>query len=86
MLATLLVSMADFSEDHIGKRVIDQDGVEIGTVEDVRDGELYVNVTAEDVNETVNELGWEGPVNQDVQHLRRQYVSDITENTVRLRV
>ena len=78
--------MADFSEDHIGKRVVDQSGVEIGTVEHVRNGDLYVNVTAEDVNETVNELGWEGPVEQDVQHLQDEYVSNITENTVRLRV
>ena len=78
--------MADFSEDQIGKRVVAQNGTEIGTVEDVRDGDLYVNVTVEDVNETLSELNWDGPVSQDVQHLQDQYVSNVTENAIRLRV
>lgn len=78
--------MADFSEEHTGKRVVSQSGVEIGTVEDVRDGDLYVNVTTDDTNETVNELNWGGPVNQDLHHLRQQYVSNITDETIRLRV
>jgi hypothetical protein len=77
--------MAEFSDDHIGKRVVAQSGTEIGTVEDVRNGDLYVTVTAEDVNDTVTELGWDGPVNQDVQHLRDRHVSNVTENVVRLR-
>lgn len=78
--------MADFSEDQIGKRVIDQSGVEIGTVDDVRDGELYVEVSADDRNETVEQLGWEGPVNQELHHLRQQYVSNVTDETIRLTV
>lgn len=77
--------MADYSEDHVGKRVVAQSGVEIGTVEDVRDGDLYVSVEPDADDEAVAELGWDGPVSQDVHHLRDQYVSNITENTVRLR-
>lgn len=78
--------MADFSEEHTGKRVVSQSGVEIGTVEDVRDGDLYVNVTTDATNETVDDLGWDGPVNHDLHHLRKQYVSNITDETIRLRV
>lgn len=78
--------MADFSEEHIGKRVVSQSGVEIGTVEDVRNGELYVTVSVQDTDETIDQLGWDRVVEQDVQHLRRQYVSNLTENTVRLNV
>lgn len=78
--------MADFSEEHTGKRVVSQSGVEIGTVEDVRNGDLYVNVTTDATNETVDDLGWDGPVSQDLHHLRQQYVSNITDETIRLRV
>ncbi|MFC4447908.1 hypothetical protein [Halorussus aquaticus] len=78
--------MADYSDDHIGKRVVTHGGVEIGTVEDIRNGDMYVSVTTDSTNETVDELGWEGPVEQDVHHLRDQYISTITENTVRLGV
>ena len=78
--------MADYSEDHIGKRVVTQSGVEIGSVEDVRDGDMYVSVEPDADDEAIAELGWDGPVSQDVHHLRDQYVSDLTETTVRLRV
>ena len=78
--------MADYSEDHIGKRVVAQSGVEMGTVEDVRNGDMYVSVEPDADDEAVTELGWDGPVSQDVHHLPDQYVSNITENTVRLRV
>ncbi|WP_435175423.1 hypothetical protein [Halorussus sp. AFM4] len=78
--------MADYSEDHIGKRVVAQSGVEMGTVEDVRDGDLYVSVEPDADDEAASELGWDGPVSQDVHHLRDQYVSNITETTIRLRV
>lgn len=81
--------MADYSNDQIGKQVVAQSGVEIGSVEDVRDGDMYVSVesdAAADQDEAVSQIGWDGMVNQDVHRLPDQYVSNITETTVRLRV
>ncbi|NHN59593.1 MULTISPECIES: hypothetical protein [Halorussus] len=78
--------MADYSEDHIGKRVVAQSGVEIGTVEDVRDGDMYVSVEPDADDEAVAGLGWDGPVSQDVHRLPDRYVSNLTDSTVRLRV
>jgi hypothetical protein len=77
--------MADYSNDQIGKRVVAQSGVEIGSVEEVRDGDMYVAVEP-DADDAVSEIGWEGMVNQDMHRLPDRYVSNITENTVRLRV
>lgn len=77
--------MADFSSDHIGKRVVAQSGVEIGTVEDVRDGDLYVTVESDPDEDALSELGWEAPVSRDPHRLADEYVSNVTETTVRLR-
>jgi hypothetical protein len=82
--------MADYSDEHAGKRVVAASGVEIGSVEEVRDGDLYVAVEPADDevadNEAVAELGWDGPVTQDLHRLPDRYVSNITDNTIRLRV
>lgn len=78
--------MADFSSDHVGKRVVAQSGAEIGTVDHVRDGDLFVAVDPDADRETVSNLGWDGPVNQDSERLTDEYVSDVTETTIRLRV
>lgn len=78
--------MADFSDDHVGKRVVAQNGVEIGTVDHVSGGDLFVAVEPDAERETLSDLGWDGPVNQDSRRLSDEYVSNITENAVRLRV
>lgn len=75
--------MADYSDDHIGKRVVSQDGVEIGSVEDVRNGDLYVTLESSDAD--VPDFEWVGQVNQDLHRLPDQYVSNVRENTIRLR-
>ncbi|WP_134669711.1 hypothetical protein [Halorussus marinus] len=78
--------MAAFSDDHVGKRVLAQNGTRLGTVEDVRDGDLHVGVDPDADRDAVSQLGWDGQVNQDVHRLEDSYVTDITEQTVRLRV
>ena len=78
--------MADFSDDHVGKRVAAQSGAEIGTVDNVRDGDLFVAVEPDADRETVSNLGWDGPVNQDAHRLPDEYVSNVSDSTVRLRV
>ena len=77
---------AQFTDKHVGKRVVDQNGVEIGTVNDVRNGDLYVEVGPDADAETLSELRWDGTVNQQVHHLRDRHVSNITDETVRLNV
>lgn len=78
--------MADLSDDHIGKRVVAQSGVEIGSVEDIRDGDMYVAVEPDADDDAVSQIGWDGIVNQDVHRLPDRFVSNITDTTVRLRV
>lgn len=79
--------MADFSEEHVGKRVLAQSGAELGTVAEVRDGDLYVEVVSElNADDAISQLGWDGAVNQDTHHLPDQYVSNVTDSTIRLRV
>lgn len=77
---------ADFTDEEAGKRVVAQDGSEVGTVEEVRDGELYVGVGPDANGETLDQLGWGGVVEQEVHQLRQRFVSNVSERTIRLRV
>lgn len=77
---------AKFAEKHVGKRVVDANGVEVGTVSDVREGDLYVEVGPDADRDTLSELGWDGVVNQEVHRLRDQHVSNVSETVVRLNV
>ncbi|WP_101294556.1 hypothetical protein [Halegenticoccus soli] len=77
---------AEFSDEQVGKRVIDRRGNVIGTVSEVRDGELYVELGPDADRETLDDLGWGRIVNQEVHHLEARFVTDTTDETVRLRV
>ena len=78
--------VAQFTDDQIGKRVVDQAGAEVGTVADVRDGSLYVEVAADADRETLSNLRWDGTVNRDVYHLQSEFVSNVRDEAIRLRV
>lgn len=78
--------MAEFTDRQVDKRVVAADGTDVGTVSDVRNGSLYVEVGPDADRETVEELGWSGVVHQEVHHLRHQYVSDVTDDVIRLSV
>lgn len=78
--------VAEFTDEQIGARVVDQAGVDVGTVSDVRDGSLYVEVAPDADRETLSNLRWDGPVNRDVRRLRSRFVSDVSDDVVRLRV
>jgi hypothetical protein len=78
--------VAQFTDRHVGKRVVDQNGVAVGTVTEVRDGDLHVEVGPDADSETLSELNWDGTVNQQAHHLNDRHVSDITDTTVRLTV
>ncbi|MFC7154114.1 hypothetical protein ACFQPA_01410 [Halomarina halobia] len=76
----------DFSEEQVGKRVVSQTGEEIGTVRDVRGGDLHVTVEGDVDADLLDELGWDGTVEQDAHHLPGRYVANVDEDTIRLRV
>ena len=77
---------AEFTDEQIGKRVVDQAGAAVGTVSDVRDGSLYVEVAPDADRETLSNLRWDGAVNQEVHRLRSRFVSDVGDDVIRLRV
>lgn len=84
---TVLFAMtANFSEKQVGKRVVDQKGVEVGTVRNVRNGEIYVEVGTDADPDTLDDLRWDGTVNQEAHELRQEHIGDIGEDVIRLSV
>lgn len=81
-----MVSEAEFTDEQVGKRVVDADGGTVGEVTDVRNGSLYVTVGPDADPEVVDRLRWDGPVHQQPHHLQSQFVADVTEDVVRLNV
>ena len=77
---------ANFSDEQVGKRVVDPSGIEVGTVADVRNGELYVEVGPDADEETLSNLRWEGVVHQETEKLRHEHVGDVGEDVIRLNV
>jgi hypothetical protein len=73
-------------ERHVGKRVVAQNGSEIGTVSEVREGSLWVEVGPDADPDVLASLRWRGVVNQEEHELENRFISDISEHVVRLRV
>ncbi|MFC7141157.1 hypothetical protein ACFQMA_15135 [Halosimplex aquaticum] len=78
--------MAEYSEEQVGKRVVSQEGEEIGEVTAIDDGSMVVRVTVGNNNDVVDHMGWDTRTNQETHTLNDRYVSNIRENAVRLRV
>ncbi|WP_459193739.1 hypothetical protein [Halosimplex sp. J119] len=78
--------MAEYSEEQVGKRVVSQDGAEIGEVSGIDDGSLVVRVTVGNNNDVVDHLDWDVRTNREEHTLNDRYVSNVRENTIRLRV
>ncbi|MFC6835127.1 hypothetical protein [Halomarina ordinaria] len=76
----------EFTDEQVGKRVVSQTGEEIGTVSSVSDGDLHVTVDGDVDDDLADELGWGGAVEQDTNRLEREYVADVEEESVRLRI
>lgn len=78
--------MADYSDQQVGKRVVAQNGTTVGEVSDVDDGDLVVTVAPDVDRDVVDHLDWDGVVNRERHRLNDRYVSNVREQTVRLRV
>ena len=76
----------DFTDKQVGKRVVAQSGREVGTVEFVENGDIFVEVGADVDADTLDELGWDDTVNLPAYRLRSEYVSTVTADTIRLNV
>ncbi|WP_266078162.1 hypothetical protein [Haladaptatus caseinilyticus] len=77
---------ADFTDEQVGKSVVAADGTEVGTVNEVRNGTLYVDVDSDANVDTAAELGWDGVVHQSSHELDRQFIADIGDDVIRLSV
>lgn len=78
--------MVEYSDEQVGKRVVSQDGVEIGEVTAIDDGSLVVRVDVSDANEVIDHLKWDHGANQETHTLNDRYVSTIRDSSIRLRV
>ncbi len=76
----------DFTDKQVGKRAVAADGTEVGVVDEVRNGSLYVEAGSDADPDTLEELRWDGVVHQSTHELRRQFIADIRENVVQLSV
>jgi|GEM_PF-4885579 len=78
--------MGAFSDADVGKRVVAQDGGTVGTVVEVRNGDLYVEPAGELDPDLAAELDWGGAVHHHSYRLEPQFVTHVSESVVRLRV
>lgn len=72
-----------FTNDDIGKTVVDQHGTEIGLVSGVRHGTAYVDPEPNLTTKLKTKLGWED-VEDEEYPLQDVAVESVTDDTVRL--
>ena len=73
-----------FTSDDEGKTVVDQDGNEVGIVEDVQGGTAYVNPNPDITDTLTSKLGW-GDADEDTYALPENQVERVTEGQVVIR-
>jgi hypothetical protein len=78
--------MAEYSEAQLGKRVVAQNGTPVGEVTGVDDGTLLVTVDEDIDRDVVTDLNWDGVVNRETHRLNDRHISNVSEETIRLRV
>lgn len=71
------------TEDDEGKRVITQDGDEIGMIAEVRGGTAYVDPDPGMFDRIKSELDW-GDADEDTYPLNADDISEVTDDEVRL--
>lgn len=75
----------EITADERVKRVVDEDGREIGIVDSVNDGTAYVDPNPDITGELKSKLGW-GADEQSTYPLRHDAIDTITAEKIRLRV
>lgn len=76
--------MPTITETDVGKKVVNQDGEELGMVSGFEAGQAYVDPDPGLTDKIKSKLGWED-INEDNYPLDNEQVHSITDNEVRLR-
>lgn len=77
--------MPHFTEDDVGKTVINPVGETVGIVEDVEDGVPYVDPNPSLTDRIEAALGWTDGADMSEQPLEDEHVEDVTDDEVILR-
>lgn len=73
-----------YTDEDVGKHVVNADGDRIGTVTAVRHGTAYVDPDPGMFDQIKAKLGWED-VDDDTYPLQESEVSEVTDDEIRLR-
>lgn len=76
--------MPTLTETDVGKRVVDQDGEELGMISGFEAGQAYIEPDPGITDKIRSRLGWED-VNEDNYPISDDEVHSITDDEVRLR-
>jgi hypothetical protein len=73
-----------FTDDDVGKSVVNADGTEIGIIAAVEHGTAYVDADPGLTTKIKSSLGWED-IDDDAYPLQEEAVETVTEDEIRLR-
>lgn len=82
-LVSTAMQSYQFTNDDIGKRVVDQQGTEIGLVSGVRHGTAYVDPSPDITTKLKTKLGWED-VEDDEYPLQDAAIEAVTDDEIRI--
>jgi hypothetical protein len=74
-----------FTDDDVGKTVVNGDGNDVGIVSAVRHGTAYVDPDPGITTKITAALGWENIDDDDGYPLQEEAVATVTEDEIRLR-
>jgi hypothetical protein len=74
-----------FTDDDVGKTVVNGDGNDVGIVSAVRHGTAYVDPDPGITTKITAALGWESIDDEDGYPLQEEAVATVTEDEIRLR-
>lgn len=74
----------ELSRSDEGKTVVAADGSRIGTVEEVRGEEVWVDPDADVLHDLKEATGWEATDRDDAVQLQPESIADVTDEEVRL--
>lgn len=75
---------ATFTDDDEGKRIVNANGDEVGIVEHVEAGEVYVQPDPGITDTITSKLGW-GDADEETYTLDTDNVEAVTDDEIRLR-
>ncbi|WP_266077530.1 PRC-barrel domain containing protein [Haladaptatus caseinilyticus] len=77
------MAATQITDDDEGKKVVDQNGDEVGIVSDVQHGTAHVNPNPGLTDKLKSKLGW-GDADEDTYPLQDEMVQSVTDDEIRL--